>query len=71
MRDSQLEREKILSEQRDIHNFIERKADRAFRGACAAHARLSEAQGRVLTELFMNRVSKLHSQRMELYQANL
>ena len=40
---SQQERETILSEQRDLHNFLERKADQAFQGECAAQTKLSEA----------------------------
>ena len=32
MQDSQMKRERALSEQRDIHDFLERKADHAFRG---------------------------------------
>ena len=44
VRDSQLERENILYEQREIHNFLERKADQTFLGECAAQTRLSEAQ---------------------------
>ena len=39
-----MERERILSEQRDLHDFLERKADHAFQGDCAARTRLSEAQ---------------------------
>ena len=57
-----LKRENILSEQKEIHNFLERKADQAFRGERAAQTRLSEAHSeldrcRVLIELFMDRVS--------------
>ena len=44
MHDSLLEQENVLSEQRDTHNFFERKACQAFRGECAAQTRLSEAQ---------------------------
>ena len=36
---SQTEREKILSEQRDLHNFFERKADQAFR-ECAIQTKV-------------------------------
>ena len=39
-----MEREGILSEQRDIHDFLEKKVDHAFQGECAAQTRLSEAQ---------------------------
>ena len=44
VQDSQMERERILSEPRDIYDFLERKADHAFQGECAAQTRLSEAQ---------------------------
>ena len=33
-----------MSEQRDTHEFLEKKADHAFQIECAAQARLSEAQ---------------------------
>ena len=36
---SQMERERILSEQRDIHDFLERKADHAFQEECATKTR--------------------------------
>ena len=42
-----MERERILSEQRDIHDFIEKRVDHAFQGECAAQTRLSEAQSDV------------------------
>ena len=38
---SHLQREEILYEKSDLHNFLERKADQAFKGECA---KLSEAQ---------------------------
>ena len=41
-KDPKMEREKILSEQKDLHNFLERKADHAFQGERAAQTRLSE-----------------------------
>ena len=44
VRDSQMERERILSEQRDIHDFLEKKADQAFQGECAAQTKLCAAQ---------------------------
>ena len=44
VQDSLRERERFLSEQRDIHDFPEKKADRAFQGECAAQTRLSEVQ---------------------------
>ena len=39
-----MKRERILSEQSDVHDFFERKADHAFLGECAARTILSEAQ---------------------------
>ena len=41
---TQMERERILSEQRDIYDFFEQTADQAFQGECAAQTRISEAQ---------------------------
>ena len=38
---AQMERERILSEQGDIHDFLERKADHAFQGEGAAQTVLS------------------------------
>ena len=74
-----MEREKILSEQRDVHGFFEKKADHAFQGVCAAQTRLSEAQSEShRRERRMRNVDialhetgmPLQSQRMELYRAN-
>ena len=76
---SQQERETILSEQRDLHNFLERKADQAFQGECAAQTKLSEAQSELdRREWKMQNADRalydtgiqLQSQRMELDQAN-
>ena len=39
-----MERERILSEQRDTQDFLEKKADHAFQGERAAQRRQSEAQ---------------------------
>ena len=39
VQDSQMERERILSEQRDVHDVLERKADHAFHIECAAQTR--------------------------------
>ena len=39
-----MERERIVSEQRNIHDFQERKAEQAFQGESAAQTRVSEAQ---------------------------
>ena len=41
---SQMEKDRILSEQKNLHEFLEKKADRAFQGEFAAQTRLSEAQ---------------------------
>ena len=63
-----------------FHNFLERSADQAFRGECAAQTRLSEAQSELdRREWKMQGADRalhesgiqLHSQRMELYQVNL
>ena len=76
---SQMEREKSLSEQRDLHNFLARRADQAFRGECAAQTRLSEAQSELdrrewkmqSADAALHESSiQLHSWRMVLYQAN-
>ena len=49
-----MERERILSELRDVKIFIDRKADQAFQGECAAQTKLSEAQSELmLILLFM------------------
>ena len=41
---SQMEKERILSEQKSLHEFLEKKADLPFQGVLAAQTRLSEAQ---------------------------
>ena len=41
---SQMEKERILSEQKSLHVYLEQKADHACQGECAARTRLSEAQ---------------------------
>ena len=72
-------KERILSEQRNIHSFLEKKADQAFRGECPAQTRLSEAQSELDRREWKTRNAdialcetgmQLQSQRMELYQAN-
>ena len=68
-----------MSEQRDTHEFLEKKADHAFQIKCAAQTRLSEAQSELdrrewrmqnadvaLDETNM----QIQSQRIERYQAN-
>ena len=76
---SQQERETVLSEQRDLHNFLERKADQAFQGECAAQTKLSQAQSELdrrerkmqnADRALYDTGKQLQSQRMELYHAN-
>ena len=76
---SQQEKEKILSEQRDLHNFLGRKADQAFQGECAAQTKLSDVQSELdIREWKMQNADRalyetgkeLQSQRVELNQAN-
>ena len=79
VQDSQMERERILSEQRNFYDILEMKGDQAFQGKYAARTRLSEAQPELdrrewkmrnadpaLSETGM----QLQSKRTELYQAN-
>ena len=74
-----MERERILSQQRDIHDFLEMKADHAFQGEFAAQTRLTEAQAELDGREWERRHAdlalyetgrQLESQRMELYEAN-
>ena len=44
---SQMEKEKILSEQRSFHEYLEKGAERAFQGKFEAQKRLSEAQAEI------------------------
>ena len=76
---SQQERETVLSEQRDLHNFLERKADQAFQRECAAQTKLSQAQSELdrrerkmqnADRALCDTGKQLQSRRMELYQAN-
>ena len=74
-----MEGERTLSEQRDIHDLLERKADHAYQGECAAQIILSEAPSELDRRewkmqpadiaLFESGM-QLQSPRMELYQAN-
>ena len=75
----QVEKEKILSEQRSLRDCFERKTERAFQGKFAAQTRLSEAHSDLDRREWERRVAgialyeigrQLVSQRMELYQAN-
>ena len=76
---SQLEKEKILSEPRSNHEYLDKKADRAFQGEFAAQTRLSEAQAELdrrewewrNADIALYETSrKLEFQKMELHQAN-
>ena len=39
-----MEKEKVLSEQRSLHEYLDKEAERAFQGDFAAQTRFSEAQ---------------------------
>ena len=41
---SQMEKDRILSEQKNLHEFLEKKTDPTFQGEFEAQTRLSEAQ---------------------------
>ena len=72
MQDSQMERERILPEQKDAHDFLEKKADHAFQGEFAAQAKLSERREWRMrnAEIVLHETGmQFQSQRMELYQA--
>ena len=75
VQDSQMERERILSAQRGIHDFLGMEADHGFQGECAAQTRLSEAQSELDRREWERRNAdlalcetgmQLQSQRMEL-----
>ena len=79
VQDSRLERERFLSERRDIHDFLQKKADHAFQEDCAAQTRLSEAQSdldrrewrvRNTNDALHETGRHLESQRTELCQAD-
>ena len=75
-----MERERILSESRDFHDFLEKNLIKTFQGDFAAQTRLSEAQiEKDKREWEMRNADiahydeagmQLESQRMELYQAH-
>ena len=44
---SQMEKDRILSEQESLHESLEKEAERACQGEFAAQARLSEAQAEI------------------------
>ena len=79
VQDSQMGRESILSEQRDIYDFLEKKGDHVFQRECAAQTTLPEAQAELdRREWRMQHADialyatgmHLQSQKVELYQAN-
>ena len=43
MQVSQMERERILIEQKNFHEYLEKEADQDFQGDLVAQARVSEA----------------------------
>ena len=74
-----MDRERVLSDRRNIHDFLEKKADHAFRGGCAVQTRLSAAQSELDTrEPRMRNADialyetgmQLQSQRVERDQSN-
>ena len=76
---SQQEKQKIMSERRNLHEYLENEAERAFRGKCVAQRRLCEGEvemdrrswERRNSDIALNETNqKLVSQRLELYQAN-
>ena len=76
---SQMEMENILSEQRSLHEFLKKEADRAFQGEFAAQTRLSEAQAEIARREWERRNAdialyetsqQLETQGQELCQAN-
>ena len=44
---SQMDKEKILSEKKRLHEFFEKEAERALQGQFAAQTRFSEAQAEI------------------------
>ena len=73
------ERKRFLPEQRDIHDFLEKKTDHAFQGKFAAQTILFEAQSVLDRSEWLMRNDDIalyetgmrpQSQRMELHQAN-
>ena len=72
-----LESVQTLSERRNLHVYLEQKAQSAVQGECAAQRRLSEAEAHKKLEhrnsesALFETIRELESQRLELYQANL
>ena len=79
-RDRDLESAQTLSERRNLQAYLEKKAELACQGECAAHKRLSEAEAemdkrncwkqRNADRALYETNRQLESQRLELYQAN-
>ena len=78
-RDQDLESAQTLSERRNVHVYLERKAELAFERECAAQKRFSEAEGEMdvrnweqrNADIALNETNReLESQRLELYPAN-
>ena len=71
--------ERILSGRKNLHEYLDNEAERAFRGKCVAQRRLSEAEVEMDRRSWERRKSdiafyetnqKLESQRLDLFQAN-
>ena len=80
-RDRDLESVRTLSERKDMHVYLEQKAELAVRQECAAQKRLSEAEAEAgmdmrnweqrNADIALYEIKReLESQRLELYQAN-
>ena len=70
---------KTLSERRNLHVYLEKKAELAVQGTCAAQKRLSEVEAEMDVRNWEQRNAdiahcetnrELESQRLELYHAN-
>ena len=78
-KDRDLESAQTLSERRNLHLSLERKAEFAVQGECAAQKRSSEAEAEMDIRNWEQRNAdiagyetnrELESQRLEVYQAN-
>ena len=73
-RDRDLVRVQTLSERRNLHVYLEQKAELAVQGGCTAQRRLSEAEIQMVrrnSDIDLHETNReLESQRLELYQAN-
>ena len=78
-RDRDLESVRTLSERKDLHVYLEQKADLAVGQECAAHRRPSEAEADMETRKWEKRSSdmalyetnrEIESQRLEVYQGS-